>query len=192
MIAAEHPRPVERAYQAWHAPSPGALVFCSPVGRRNLRSDWPSFDRPHIATRLSILLDSVPLCLPVWQVVSLSRGAAVAKIADICVEENTLKPVLAMIVVGLTPRHLGALTPRLSALAGGGGMATLDTVTPAVTCSVQATFMTGTPPHDHGVVGNGWLFRDLMEVLLWRQSNRLVSGEKIWEPGKKRDPSFTC
>jgi predicted AlkP superfamily pyrophosphatase or phosphodiesterase len=31
-----------------------------------------------------------------------------------------------------------------------------------------------------------------MEVLLWRQSNRLVSGEKIWEAGKKRDPDFTC
>jgi predicted AlkP superfamily pyrophosphatase or phosphodiesterase len=103
-----------------------------------------------------------------------------------------LKPVLAMIVVGLTPRHLGPLTPRLSALAREGGMAKLDTVTPAVTCSVQATFMTGTPPRDHGIVGNGWLFRDQMEVLLWRQSNRLVGGEKIWEAGKRRDGRFTC
>jgi predicted AlkP superfamily pyrophosphatase or phosphodiesterase len=103
-----------------------------------------------------------------------------------------LKPVLAMIVVGLTPRHLGTLTPRLSALAREGGMARLDTVTPAVTCSVQATFMTGTSPGDHGIVGNGWLFRDQMEVLLWRQSNRLVGGEKVWEAGKTRDANFTC
>jgi predicted AlkP superfamily pyrophosphatase or phosphodiesterase len=103
-----------------------------------------------------------------------------------------LKSVLAMIVVGLTPRHLGPLTPRLSALARDGAVATLDTVTPAVTCSAQATFMTGTPPQDHGIVGNGWLFRDQMEVLLWRQSNRLVGGEKIWEAGKKRDGRFTC
>lgn len=103
-----------------------------------------------------------------------------------------MKPVLAVIVVGLTPRHLGALTPRLSALARDGGMASLDTVTPAVTCSVQATFMTGASPQDHGIVGNGWLFRDQMEVLLWRQSNRLVEGEKIWEAGKRRDPRFTC
>src|SRR5438874_2110022 len=97
-----------------------------------------------------------------------------------------------MIVVGLTPRHLGPLTPRLSALAREGGMAALDTVTPAVTCSVQASFMTGLTPRKHGIVANGWLFRDQMEVLLWRQSNRLVSGEKIWEAGKKRDPGFTC
>jgi predicted AlkP superfamily pyrophosphatase or phosphodiesterase len=103
-----------------------------------------------------------------------------------------LKPVLAMIVVGLTPRHLGVLTPRLSALARQGGMAPLRTVTPAVTCSVQASFMTGLTPSAHGIVGNGWLFRDQMEVLLWRQSNRLVEGEKIWEAGKRRDPSFTC
>jgi predicted AlkP superfamily pyrophosphatase or phosphodiesterase len=106
--------------------------------------------------------------------------------------ENAVKQVLAMIVVGLTPRHLGPLTPRLSQLARDGGMAKLATVTPAVTCSAQATFMTGALPRDHGIVGNGWLFRDQMEVLLWRQSNRLVAGEKIWETARKRNNSFTC
>jgi predicted AlkP superfamily pyrophosphatase or phosphodiesterase len=103
-----------------------------------------------------------------------------------------LKSTLAMIVVGLTPRHLGTLTPRLSALARAGAMAPLRTVTPAVTCSAQASFMTGLTPREHGIVGNGWLFRDQMEVMLWRQSNRLVGGEKIWEAGKRRDPAFTC
>jgi predicted AlkP superfamily pyrophosphatase or phosphodiesterase len=103
-----------------------------------------------------------------------------------------LKPLVAMIVVGLTPRHLGPLTPRLAALAREGSVAALETAAPAVTCTVQASFMTGLPPSGHGVVGNGWLFRDQMEVLLWRQSNRLVGGEKIWEAGKKRDPKFTC
>jgi predicted AlkP superfamily pyrophosphatase or phosphodiesterase len=103
-----------------------------------------------------------------------------------------LKSTLAMIVVGLTPRHLGTLTPRLSALARAGAMTPLRTVTPAVTCSVQASFMTGLAPREHGIVGNGWLFRDQMEVLLWRQSNRLVGGEKIWEAGKRRDPACTC
>ena len=52
--------------------------------------------------------------------------------------------------------------------------------------------MTGLTPRDHGIVGNGWLFRDQMEVMFWRQSNRLVGGEKIWEAGKRRDPAFTC
>ena len=103
-----------------------------------------------------------------------------------------MKPLLAMIVVGLTPRHLGAHTPRLSALLHRGAMAPLGTVTPAVTCSVQASFMTGLKPSDHGIVGNGWLFRDQMEIMFWRQSNRLVGGDKIWETAKRRDGAFTC
>jgi predicted AlkP superfamily pyrophosphatase or phosphodiesterase len=52
--------------------------------------------------------------------------------------------------------------------------------------------MTGAAPRDHGAVANGWLFRHLMEVWFWRQSNRLIEGEKIWEAGKRRDPAFTC
>ncbi len=52
--------------------------------------------------------------------------------------------------------------------------------------------MTGLTPRDHGIVANGWFFRDLMEVWFWRQSNRLVAGEKVWEAAKRRNPSFTC
>jgi predicted AlkP superfamily pyrophosphatase or phosphodiesterase len=99
---------------------------------------------------------------------------------------------IVLLVVGLTPRHLGQLTPNITRLARSGTWRPLATVTPAVTCSVQATFMTGTAPHSHGAVANGWLFRDLMEVWFWRQSNRLIAGEKIWEAGKRRDPGFTC
>jgi len=102
-------------------------------------------------------------------------------------------PVMVINVVGLTPGLIGPHTPNLSALAAAvGGVRPLRTVTPAVTTTVQSTFLTGTMPSEHGVVGNGWLFRDLMEVWLWRQSNRLVAGEKVWQTAKKRDESFTC
>jgi predicted AlkP superfamily pyrophosphatase or phosphodiesterase len=103
-----------------------------------------------------------------------------------------MHPTLVLLVVGLTPRHIGPHTPRLSALARAGAMRPLNTITPALTCSVQATFTTGLLPRDHGIVGNGWLFRDLMEVWFWRQSNRLVAGEKIWDVGKRRDSAFRC
>jgi predicted AlkP superfamily pyrophosphatase or phosphodiesterase len=104
---------------------------------------------------------------------------------------GTMRPTIVILVVGLTPRHLSRDMPHLSALAQTGAMRPLVTVTPAVTCTVQATFITGTLPCDHGIVANGWLFRDLMEIWLWRQSNRLVSGDKVWEIAKRRDPAFT-
>ena len=63
---------------------------------------------------------------------------------------------------------------------------------PAVTTTVQSTLLTGTLPREHGIVGNGWYFRDLSEVWLWRQSNQLVGGEKVWDAARRRDPAFTC
>ncbi|MFD1733964.1 alkaline phosphatase family protein [Deinococcus malanensis] len=63
-------------------------------------------------------------------------------------------------IVGLTPNLLGDHTPNLSALARAGTLATVGQVLPAVTCSVQATYLTGRWPADHGVVGNGWYFRE--------------------------------
>jgi predicted AlkP superfamily pyrophosphatase or phosphodiesterase len=95
-------------------------------------------------------------------------------------------------VVGLTADVLDERTPHLTALARAGRVEPLRTIFPAVTCSVQSTFTTGTLPREHGCVANGWYFRDLSEVWLWRQSNRLVKGEKIWETAASRDPDFTC
>jgi predicted AlkP superfamily pyrophosphatase or phosphodiesterase len=96
---------------------------------------------------------------------------------------------LVLDVVGLTPRLLAHM-PRLSAVAAGGFGARLGTVLPAVTCSAQSTFLTGTMPREHGIVGNGWFFRDLGEVLLWRQHNRLVAGEKVWEAARREQPGY--
>ncbi len=102
-----------------------------------------------------------------------------------------MRQTLVLDVVGLTPALL-AHAPNLAALSAAGGLRPLTTVLPAVTTTVQSTFVTGLLPRDHGIVGNGWYFRDLAEVWLWRQSNRLVEGEKLWEAAKRRDPAFTC
>ena len=99
---------------------------------------------------------------------------------------------LVLNVVGLTPDLIGEHTPHLARLADAGATRYIDTVTPAVTCSVQSSFVTGLPVSGHGVVANGWYFRDLSEVWFWRQSNRLVAGEKLWETARRRDAAFTC
>ncbi len=103
-----------------------------------------------------------------------------------------MKPVLVILAVGLAPRMVGEATPRLAALARAGALRPLRTVVPAVTCTVQSTLVTGLAPSGHGAVANGWYFRDLAEVLLWRQPNQLVAGEKIWDAARARDPAFTC
>lgn len=95
------------------------------------------------------------------------------------------RQVLLIDVVGLTQpllRHM----PNLSALATQGAVGQLAPVFPAVTCAVQSSMVTGLLPNQHGIVGNGWYFRDLGEVLLWRQSNKLVAGEKVWETAAAR------
>jgi len=93
-------------------------------------------------------------------------------------------------VVGLTRSLMGVRTPRLNALLS--NSIDIQAITPAVTCPVQATYLTGRPPSEHGIVGNGWYFHSLSEVMFWKQSNRLVQGEKIWQEAKRRNSSFTC
>jgi predicted AlkP superfamily pyrophosphatase or phosphodiesterase len=57
---------------------------------------------------------------------------------------------------------------------------------------VQTTYLTGLWPSEHGIVGNGWYFREECEVRFWRQSNKLVAGNKIWDAAKQLDSTFTC
>ncbi|MFF6883383.1 alkaline phosphatase family protein [Streptomyces sp. NPDC012421] len=99
-------------------------------------------------------------------------------------------PLLVLDVVGLTPRLLARM-PHLTAVAEAGSRAPLDTVLPAVTCTVQSTFLTGETPSGHGVVGNGWYFRDLGDVLLWRQHNALVDGDRLWDAARRAHPGYT-
>lgn len=92
--------------------------------------------------------------------------------------------------VGLTQALLGGpRTPRLNALRRDG--VAIRAITPAVTCAMQATYLTGRPPASHGIVANGWYCRDLGEVMFWRQSNRLVQGDKLWDAARRRDPACT-
>ncbi len=80
-------------------------------------------------------------------------------------------------VVGLTPKLLG-YAPQLGSI---GVARPWRSPLPAVTCTCQATMLTGMTPRQHGIVGNGWYNRDSGEVRFWQQSNRLIQGEKIYE-----------
>jgi predicted AlkP superfamily pyrophosphatase or phosphodiesterase len=70
--------------------------------------------------------------------------------------------------------------------------ATLDefapaaSVFPGLTSVAQATFRTGALPAAHGIVSNGFLFRDLRKVLFWEQAASLVEGNRIWDAFRAR------
>lgn len=81
--------------------------------------------------------------------------------------------------------------PNLRAMGEQGAKAPLSTVLPAVTCAAQSTFLTGTMPAEHGIVANGWYFRELGDVLLWRQHNGLVEGDKLWDAARRAHPGYT-
>src|SRR5215208_7658300 len=59
---------------------------------------------------------------------------------------DTMRRTVVINAVGLTPDHLGVNTPCLSAFAEKGTLASVTPPLPAVTCTAQATYVTGTRP----------------------------------------------
>ena len=95
-------------------------------------------------------------------------------------------------IVGLTPSLLGIHTPHINAVINSGFMKPVEGVFPALTTTAQASMLTGLTPDQHGIVGNGWYFRELAEIHFWKQSNHLVQGKKIWEQLRELIPGFSC
>lgn len=107
-----------------------------------------------------------------------------------------MKPLVWIDAVGLTPRHVGPETPHLARLAASHGARPMTGVLPAVTMTAQASMLTGLPPARHGIVGNGWLHRDLREIRFWPQARALIQGETLYEAAATaaaaRGERFTC
>ncbi len=101
-------------------------------------------------------------------------------------------PTAVILIVGLNKSLIGDFTPNLKRFCAEGRTRRLKPVLPAVTCSVQSSMLTGLDVSGHGIVGNGWFDRQLNEVHFWKQSNRLVGGEKVWETARRHEPGFTC
>jgi len=103
-----------------------------------------------------------------------------------------MKKTVVINVVGLSASVIGEHTPFLKKYSALKHMQTIQPMFPAVTTSVQSTYVTGKWPSEHGIVGNGWFDRIENEVKFWKQSNQLVGVEKIWEKAKKENSAFTC
>jgi predicted AlkP superfamily pyrophosphatase or phosphodiesterase len=104
-------------------------------------------------------------------------------------------PLVLINAVGLTPRLLPCAV-RIQGLAAAGWVRPLREEVPAVTCTAQAALLTGKTAEDHGIVANGWLWRDSGEVRFWQQSNRLLLARPFYETAlvraRQQGRDFRC
>ena len=81
-------------------------------------------------------------------------------------------------------RRCCARMPSLARWTSARRSARIKPAFPAVTCTAQADYLTGTYPERHGIVGNGWYSREDCEVRFWKQANPLVQAPKIWDAAR--------
>jgi predicted AlkP superfamily pyrophosphatase or phosphodiesterase len=100
--------------------------------------------------------------------------------------------VVVLNVVGLSPQHFERpeSIPNLAALAKRGRLLPMRPSFPALTCSVQATLLSGKSPSEHGIVANGYFDRETCEVKFWEQPAALVQRPRLWDLLKAARPEL--
>jgi Type I phosphodiesterase / nucleotide pyrophosphatase len=98
--------------------------------------------------------------------------------------------VILLSIPGLRAQDLAAM-PQLSRLMAGGDRATLVPSFPCVTWPVQANMLTGKLPREHGVIANGFYWRDRHEVEMWTAWNEKIQQPQIWDLLHRHDPKLT-
>ena len=93
-------------------------------------------------------------------------------------------------VPGLREQDLASM-PRLRELMARGERAELVPSFPSVTWPVQANMLTGKLPNKHGVVANGFYWRDRQEVEMWTAWNDKIKAPQIWDLLHQHDPRLT-
>ena len=91
---------------------------------------------------------------------------------------STKKKLCLVNAVGLTPEH----ARDLPSLKGLGDICPWKSPAPALTCSSQASMLTESGPQQHGIVANGWYFRETQEIRFWQQAFQLLDAPVFYRP----------
>ena len=94
--------------------------------------------------------------------------------------------VVLLSIPGLRGKDIAAM-PNLARLAPAGEQTALVPSFPCVTCPVQAAMTTGVLPNEHGVVANGFYWRDKHEIEMWTAWNDCIQRPQIWDLLHERD-----
>ncbi len=81
--------------------------------------------------------------------------------------------------------------PHLLTIAARGDSAPLVPSFPALTCPAQVNMTTGCSPAQHGVVANGYFWREKNQIEMWTAWNQEIQRPQIWEVLKKHDPHLS-
>src|SRR5512143_2652711 len=88
--------------------------------------------------------------------------------------------VVLLSIPALREQDVAAMT-HLRELTAGGQIVDLVPSFPCVTCPVQAAMTTGKTPDEHGVVANGFYWRDRRRVEMWTSPNDCIESPQIWD-----------
>jgi predicted AlkP superfamily pyrophosphatase or phosphodiesterase len=93
-----------------------------------------------------------------------------------------VKHVIVIDIVGLERKHISEnITPNIFKISQTGEIRDLETVFPAVTCTVQSSLLSGAYPEVHGIISNGLYDRQHYTVSFWEQSSNLVQADRVWD-----------
>jgi predicted AlkP superfamily pyrophosphatase or phosphodiesterase len=103
-----------------------------------------------------------------------------------------VRHIIILDIVGLESSHLNSnVIPNIARLANEGVSFKVEPVFPAVTCTVQASLLSGQYPNQHGIISNGLYDKANYTVSFWEQSSSLVQAERIWDIAKRQNSSST-
>lgn len=103
-----------------------------------------------------------------------------------------MKRVAVINISGLSIDLIRNYTPQLDAWLSRVSCASVQSPFPVLSASMQASFLTGSWPTDHGIVGNGWYEAD-QGLIHWQSPyGRLIQQPGIWQRMKAIDKNFRC
>jgi predicted AlkP superfamily pyrophosphatase or phosphodiesterase len=96
------------------------------------------------------------------------------------------KHIIVIDIVGLEKKHISeTVTPNIFDISKTGETRDIETVFPAVTCTVQSSLLSGSYPEIHGIISNGLYDQQQYAVSFWEQSSNLVQADRIWDIAKR-------
>jgi predicted AlkP superfamily pyrophosphatase or phosphodiesterase len=89
-------------------------------------------------------------------------------------------PLILLTIPGLREKDV-AVMPQLREMTAAGQIVNLVPSFPCVTCPVQANMTTGRLPAAHGVVANGFYWRQKQQFEMWTSPNDCIERPQIWD-----------